>query len=429
MYIRKVHIENIKCFGEGDQALELDLTHDDGSLAGWTAVAGPNGVGKTTFLRALAITHPFLLPVELDPLFESWSLRDGSSQARTKVTLNLGPDEGETSRIDRDVEMFFNSKGAASSPNNRGIGDDDGEGWFIAAYGPFRRLARGSVDSQRLTDSPNRRVARLASLFREDVTFAETLQWLEQLHTRRLENREGAAEILEGVLGLLNEGLLPGGAKAEKVDSDGLWIWDGEELRVLRNLSDGYQTVTGVVLDLVRQLHGSGDELLLRQDNDETWRVHNEGVVVIDEMENHLHPEWQRKIGFWLKDHFPNIQFIVTTHSHFICQAADPGGLIRLSKPGEGPTAHKISGETYLAIANGSADDAYLSELFDLERTRSDRAEELIDESARLESLILSDKATTQDEARYRELRKQLPPSAEVTKSIRRLDQAIRRSE
>jgi predicted ATP-binding protein involved in virulence len=427
VYIRKVHIENIKCFGEGDQALDLDLTHDDGSLAGWTAVAGPNGVGKTTLLQSLAVGHPFVAPFWFDKTFTHNAIKSGASVAKVEGDLVLNSYEAS-----KDYgRMFVNF--TKTQAFHRMVSDppdeDYNKGWFMAAYGPFRRLARGSVDSQRLTDSPNRRIARLASLFREDVTFAETLQWLERLHLLRLENREGAAEILEGVLGLLSEGLLPGGAKAEKIDSDGLWILDGDQLRVLRSLSDGYQTITGLVLDLVRQLHGSGDKLLLRQDDDGVWRVHNEGVVMIDEMENHLHPEWQRKIGFWLKDHFPNIQFIVTTHSHFICQAADPGGLIRLSKPGEGPTARKISGETYLAITNSSADDAYLSELFGLERTRSDRADALIDESARLESLILSDKATTQEEARYRELRKQLPPSAEVTKSIRRLDQAIRRSE
>ena len=48
-----------------------------------------------------------------------------------------------------------------------------------------------------------------------------------------------------------------------------------------------------------------------------------EGVILIDEIDAHLHPAWQKRIGFWLKAHFPNIQFIVTTHSPFICQAAD----------------------------------------------------------------------------------------------------------
>ena len=53
--------------------------------------------------------------------------------------------------------------------------------------------------------------------------------------------------------------------------------------------------------------------------------VTHRGVVLIDEVDVHLHVSWQRSIGFWLKKHFPNVQFIVTTHSPFVCQAADPG--------------------------------------------------------------------------------------------------------
>jgi predicted ATP-binding protein involved in virulence len=43
-----------------------------------------------------------------------------------------------------------------------------------------------------------------------------------------------------------------------------------------------------------------------------------------------MHVEWQQKIGFWLTSHFPNIQFLTTSHSPFICQAAGPRGVIRL---------------------------------------------------------------------------------------------------
>jgi len=41
-------------------------------------------------------------------------------------------------------------------------------------------------------------------------------------------------------------------------------------------------------------------------------RIMRGGVVLIDEIDAHLHPEWQREIGFWLKRHFPKIQFLVT---------------------------------------------------------------------------------------------------------------------
>ena len=49
------------------------------------------------------------------------------------------------------------------------------------------------------------------------------------------------------------------------------------------------------------------------------------GVVLIDEVDAHLHPTWQRRIGLWFREHFPKLQFIVSTHSPLICQAATVG--------------------------------------------------------------------------------------------------------
>jgi hypothetical protein len=54
------------------------------------------------------------------------------------------------------------------------------------------------------------------------------------------------------------------------------------------------------------------------------------GVVLIDELELHLHPQWQREVVEKLRTTFPNIQFIVTTHSPFIVQTLRPDELILL---------------------------------------------------------------------------------------------------
>jgi len=58
--------------------------------------------------------------------------------------------------------------------------------------------------------------------------------------------------------------------------------------------------------------------------------VDRPGVVLIDEIDVHLHPEWQRAIGVWLQEHFPRIQFIVTTHSPLVCPAANHGRIYHL---------------------------------------------------------------------------------------------------
>jgi predicted ATP-binding protein involved in virulence len=54
------------------------------------------------------------------------------------------------------------------------------------------------------------------------------------------------------------------------------------------------------------------------------------GVVLIDELELHLHPKWQREVRSKLRNTFPNIQFIATTHSPFVIQSLEPGELINL---------------------------------------------------------------------------------------------------
>ncbi len=56
------------------------------------------------------------------------------------------------------------------------------------------------------------------------------------------------------------------------------------------------------------------------------------GIVLIDELDLHLHPRWQRRVVDNLRETFPNLQFIVTTHSPFIIQALRPGELIDLNE-------------------------------------------------------------------------------------------------
>jgi predicted ATP-binding protein involved in virulence len=58
------------------------------------------------------------------------------------------------------------------------------------------------------------------------------------------------------------------------------------------------------------------------------------GLVLIDELDLHLHPKWQRRVVDDLKRTFPRIQFICTTHSPFLIQALEPGELLRLDKEG-----------------------------------------------------------------------------------------------
>jgi hypothetical protein len=144
--------------------------------------------------------------------------------------------------------------------------------------------------------------------------------------------------------------------------------------------------------------------------------------VLIDEVELHLHVSWQRSIGFWLKRHFPNIQFIVTTHSPFVCQAADPGGLIRLPAPGEERTAEHVSERLFRTVVNGTVDEAVLTELFGLEHVHSEESEKLRTQVAGLEARLISGSATEEERKEFERLAAQLPSTAStlVDRTVRK---------
>jgi predicted ATP-binding protein involved in virulence len=89
-------------------------------------------------------------------------------------------------------------------------------------------------------------------------------------------------------------------------------------------LSDGYRNMIGMVADIAYRM------ALLNPFLDN--HLETPGVILIDELDLHLHPKWQRSIVQDLKEAFPNVQFIVTTHSPFIVQSLSPGELRKLGE-------------------------------------------------------------------------------------------------
>lgn len=442
MYIRKVWIENVRGFGADEHRVKLDLERPDGTFAGWTVVAGRNGAGKSTFLKALALAVAGPTAARsLEASFAGW-IRAGESQGYMGVELGRGEGDGFVGRGNfsrdpfwADIQLNAQTEGPepeltayVGNPDNhlsqyaqRGPWADNPKGWFLSGYGPFRRLEGHTVDTVRLMAGPSR-LARIVSLFREDASLAECVAWLRSVYLLRLEGQAGAKQLEDNVLALLNDGLLPDGLRVLHVDSAALWTERNGVRLPLRDLSDGYRTVTALVLDLVKQLYACFGEFDL---NGETGSLicPYAGVVLIDEIDIHLHVSWQQRIGFWLKEHFPNIQFIVTTHSPFVCQAADPKGLIRLPAPGSDERAEHVSEELFKLIVNGGADDAAMTALFGLEHAYSDQSEALRCRVAELEARLIRGSATPEEETELTRLAAELPTtgSAMVEQALRNL--------
>ncbi|MEV8630597.1 AAA family ATPase [Streptosporangium sp. NPDC051023] len=440
MYIADLRVSGVRGFS-GPRSAELRLTRPDGSHAGWTVLAGRNGSGKTTLLRAIALAMAGPSTARsLAPSFEGWISND-LSEAIVDMTLAFDetdafgrggrPKRPFPARLTWSRETVGDSGRYGPQPSMNGHGGaafrgpwaDNPRGWFFAGYGPFRRLTGGSADARQLMMSSGP-VARLASLFHEDASLAESVSWLIDLHLRSLERQHGAANLLAFVMELLNDGLLPDGFRVEKVNSDGLWARRDGQLISLREMSDGYRTVTALVLDLVRQmdralpgyLDGAVAGRLVElpgypSEPLPTPRMPLSGVVLIDEIDVHLHVSWQKKIGNWLKAHFPAVQFIVTTHSPYICQSADPGGLIRLPGVDEDVPPRVVDEDLYDRVVYGSGDDALLTDLFGMDSLYSNRAEDLRRRLTVLERAVLRGNAAPDEVREYEQLRETLTSS------------------
>jgi predicted ATP-binding protein involved in virulence len=130
------------------------------------------------------------------------------------------------------------------------------------------------------------------------------------------------------------------------------------------------------------------------------------GVVLIDEVEAHLHLSIQQQIGFTLTDRFPDVQFLVTTHSPYVCQAADV--LVRLDPQRGAFTADEALLDR---VVYGSGDDAALSEMFALESPYSPVAQALREELVTLEMAVLDGTAGAAQIERYHDIQALLTSS------------------
>ncbi|ACK64714.1 SMC domain protein [Rippkaea orientalis PCC 8801] len=131
---------------------------------------------------------------------------------------------------------------------------------------------------------------------------------------------------------------------------------NGESLP-FRMLSDGVRNMLAMVADIAYR------SAVLNPHLEERAAIETPGIVLIDEIDLHLHPKWQRKVVNDLRNTFPKIQFIATTHSPFIIQSLKDGELINLDKPEEIEEYENKSiediGENVMGIENIQRSEKY----------------------------------------------------------------------
>lgn len=426
MYLEKCTIRNIKCFED----LTLDFRNPDGSIRLWNVLIGENGTGKTTLLQAIAIAllgekaASVLLP-------RPWGwVRAGAEKGEIAATIYPGPGDFEmaeagteaASRFGHHIEVRYDltekaSQGVNDSKIIEHKGMDDQRlkrirsaetiSWFAAGYGPFRRLGGGTEHAHQIAQT-NTREARFVTLFLEDAALSDCEKWLMDLDYARLdasdpERQQHSKDLLNVIRETLNDNLLPDGVTLDAITSRGVFFKTPYADKVrMADLSDGYRAMLALVLDLIRLLCVvfTEDEIVpLRTDSE--WLHHVSAVVLIDEIDAHLHPTWQREIGLWLKRHFPRVQFIVTTHSPFIPQIADDNGLFTLRRH---PNTHVVQAEQEETSVRGWRADQILSILFETSSMYDPETELKLREYGRLKALEQMGRLPADQVARFAEL-------------------------
>lgn len=336
-------------------------------LAGWHVFIGDNGSGKSTLLKAISLG---ILGVE-DSLWLRVRPEELVRRGRSKGNATIHWSNGQHSEYD------------TTEHPKQGIRTDSTS--FHCAFGPVRSFSL-DVSSQQRAHGGDLDVDRHLPLFDEKWSYAVLLDWLQRLKVAESEAASLRKAHLALVKSFLNRpGLLPEGAVFEDVHSElgPVFVFPGAERFGLQSLSDGYKSVLGLTLQLLRYLleWGPVDTAPLQE---------RSGVVLIDEIDAHLHPEWQQRIGAFFTRAFPQLQFIVTTHSPLVCRAAERGSILHLPAPSSEEPPRMLEGEARDRLIYGDVLDAFGTGAFGARVTQGETGQQKLERLAELNLMALS---------------------------------------
>lgn len=423
MYINHITIKNVRSIES------FEMSFDSEKQAGWHVLIGDNGAGKSTIVRsiALALIGPY------DSKSLRLNLNEWLPKKQTEGTITLEIQRGKEDKPRdqrRPVEKPFRAEVKIKKNSTRTSPDietnekdkhsprnyiwSNAEGWFSAAFGPFRRFTGGDKEWMKVYYSDPRAAAHL-SVFGEDVALTEALDWMKNLNYKALEtspsNTSPERELLDCLKSFVNEsGLLPHNTKLERISSEGVFFVDGNGLEIeVTQLSDGFRSVLSLTFELLRQMVRTySQKKVFANFKKGQFVITMSGVVLIDEVDAHLHPTWQTRIGQWFTKVFPNIQFIVTTHSPLICRASENGSIWRLAAPGSDAVSGELEGVERDKLIYGNVLDAFGTEAFGKQVTRSKEANEMLDRLAELNNKSTFGVITYNEKKELQNLRKVL---------------------
>lgn len=366
MLLKNIQVKNFRSFEE----IEMDL-----SPSAFTVIIGENGRGKTALLEAISIGISSLLlgfnnvparNITVDDIkfkmFEKGSTANIEKQFPVEIKcmgyLNesypnvvwertLKSESGKTTRIGAKEIIEYGKELQLDVMNGH-----DNILPLVAYYGT-QRLWNTEVRTRRSEASKltSRTHAYLDAL--EPYLNMKLLnQWFYDKKITEFEDGYTPSEFKALQIAIRkcmgNVQTMNSGQKEWNLEYSGKFkelqfsFPDGTRLP-FRNLSDGYRNIVGLVADIAFRMASLNPHL------GEEAITQTPGIILIDEIDLHLHPKWQRHIISDLKRTFPKIQFIVTTHSPFIIQSLSEGELRVISK--DGKTVHdnvSIKGQEFV---------------------------------------------------------------------------------
>jgi predicted ATP-binding protein involved in virulence len=325
----------------GFEQIDIDFEKDV------TLIAGVNGVGKSTLLRALAVVLSRAMPeftpsrstaiyfTDDDIYGDKSSLEVSARLQIDSQTINAGiqrlraaEEQGDRFILLRQAEATSEASDFVESLRARTLTGDLEAGMkeTRAALAKFKTavnppLAVYFTPKRQLPGQP--RTLPEAKPFDSSIAFGRALhdrevELREFMHWFRTQEKLGAAnepprlKVLDALRAVVNE-LVPEFTNLRIQESPrlGFVVDKRDQSFYLHQLSDGERGLLALVFDLARRL-------AIANPKSDNPIAEGMALVLIDEIELHLHPKWQRNVLGRLRDIFKNCQFVVTTHSPLV---------------------------------------------------------------------------------------------------------------
>lgn len=283
VWLRHVEIQNFRSL----RRLELAFPEHT-ERTPWLVLLGVNGVGKSSVLQAIALTFMTAADRRLYIPDASALVTRKTPEPGGRVTLGFSDGSTATLRFDR-ASKDFSTEGRPPPIN-------------AYAYGSTR-LPPAVGD--RRTDKPH--LQRLRNLFDPRYPLSLAEKWMASTDHVPSRNFTFLASSLRHLLELDDEDRLVRSNGSLRIRQDGVEL-------PLSEYSDGYRSMVAFTTDLMLNLSGRWDSIATA-----------EGLVLVDELEVHLHPTWRMTAIDRLRAVFPRLRFIATTHDPLCLRGSLPG--------------------------------------------------------------------------------------------------------